>query len=133
MAADWTMEPVPGEQLLPAPLPTVERATPADAGCWVEGSRGWRGLSYMVSRAEEWGYPLSTEDREAIEAYHEGDGDLVIAGEIASEAETWLNDHVSPDGYSFGWHDGEFMLWSAETWCEDWPCRDLDHVHTDRA
>ena len=40
---------------------------------------------------------------------------VVIASE---EAEEYLNS-ICPDGYSFGWHDGEFFLMDAEWWEEE--------------
>ncbi len=37
----------------------------------------------------------------------------------ADEAEAWINEHVAPEGYSFGWHDGEWFLSSTEWWEEE--------------
>jgi hypothetical protein len=36
--------------------------------------------------------------------------------DLADVAERWLNDRIAPDGYSFGWHDGEFFLWTTAEW-----------------
>lgn len=37
-------------------------------------------------------------------------------GLLAESAEAWLNANVAPDGWAFGWHDGEFMLWPDSDW-----------------
>lgn len=34
-------------------------------------------------------------------------------------AEEWLNEHVAKDGYSFGWHDGDFVYQSTAWWEEE--------------
>lgn len=34
----------------------------------------------------------------------------------AMDAEDWLNRHVVPADYQFGWHDGEFCLQLDEWW-----------------
>jgi hypothetical protein len=41
--------------------------------------------------------------------YHSESGDAI---------ERWLNEHTETEGYSWGWHDGEFYLWPTETWEE---------------
>jgi hypothetical protein len=41
-----------------------------------------------------------------------------VLADGAEDAEQWLNDFAAPDGYSFGWHEGEFFLWSDEQWEE---------------
>ncbi len=40
--------------------------------------------------------------------------------DAADEAEVWLNATVAPEGYSFGWSDGEFFLWSDQDWEDTW-------------
>ena len=44
------------------------------------------------------------------------DNEHEILFDAAEQVETWLNDQVAPEGYSFGWSDGEFMLWSDASW-----------------
>lgn len=84
--------------------------TAEDAGCWVDGHWGWRGSMRVVSIAHDFGWqaytaaPLDEEDE--------------FIYEIADEAEQWMNDEVAPEGYSFGWHDGEWFLWSHQDWKE---------------
>ena len=94
------------------------RLTKLSAGCWVDGSRGHYAAPYMVTLAVDRGYPITEEDQELITAYLAGEtfdpeGAVV---EIADEAEAWLNEHMAPAGYLFGWSDGDFMLWTARDW-----------------
>ena len=122
----WSKVPAPGEDNLPAPLSPVVKATADDAGCWVDGVRGWTAPVHMVDIAVARGWPITVEDARILE--HARDG-LVGASwadgfsgeawaEIQDDAEDWLNCHVAPVGFSFGWHDMEFMLWSEASWCE---------------
>jgi hypothetical protein len=46
------------------------------------------------------------------------DDEHEILSDGSDVAENWLNENVAPEGYSFGWHEGEFFLWSTETWAE---------------
>ncbi len=109
---------------------TIERASETDAGCWVDGHWGQYGLARMVSIAEDCGY----DDDEVIDIATRHlasigpstsepitDDEHEILRDAADEVEQWLNDNVAPDGYYFGWYDGEFMLWSDETWADDTP------------
>lgn len=112
----WIQEPAPNEpELVDSP---VVRATARDAGCWVDGHHGWRGIGVAVEAAIARGWPITSEDRDSLDRYMSGD---VLGGpinEIADDAEAWLTDNVAPDGYSFGWHDGEFFLLSDAQWCD---------------
>lgn len=120
-----------------------------EPGCWVEGHWGQYGPDHLADRASELGWePENFDDdprqlrraADMIEGwgyvkpakrlgfgtrpiYGEGEGIFVTLHEIASEAtndiEQWLNDHTTTEGYSWGWHDGEFYLWPTETWEEE--------------
>jgi hypothetical protein len=35
---------------------------------------------------------------------------------LSDEAEEWMNDNIAPEGFAFGWHDGEWFLWSIKEW-----------------
>lgn len=114
----------------------ITKVDASDAGCWIEGSRGWTGSVRLIEIAESYGFPMDDDDRALVAAYDESREEpltlstgqviepdsiheLVIGqGEMADKAETWLNDNVAPEGYSFGWHEGEFYLWSIESWEE---------------
>ena len=141
----------------------TERVTAAEAGCWLEGSRGWTASATLVRIAWDHGMPHDEDDERFIGAYEYGTETLdlphdehtwqigrftgtrtcstcgllpldeddtastclervdvasvvIDQGGMADDAETWLNEHVAPEGYQFGWHDGEFFLWSNEEW-----------------
>lgn len=117
------------------------RLTVAEAekeeGCWLESGRGWRISAEAVNLAAGYGFPLDADDRAIVAYYLEGDpsealtlngGETVSPDDIhehvlgadglVDHATDWLNDHIAPEGYRFGWHDGEFFLWTDVTWEE---------------
>ena len=100
---------------------SVERETPSAAGCWLEGHRGWTAIPALVRIAEGYGMVLSSDDAAIVSRVGGGDDsgdDWECMHDIADDAEQWLTEHVAPEGYSFGWHDGEFFLWLDEDWQE---------------
>jgi hypothetical protein len=135
---DWTQEPAPGEHTIP-PAPVIERVDPSAAGCWVNDHHGIYAPVIMVDHAVSYGWPLSDEDAEVLEWARNGgivatewsrdkgviseDDDLMHMpacwDEIQTEAEQWLNDHVAPEDYSFGWFDGAFYLGHTRWWNQD--------------
>jgi hypothetical protein len=96
----------------------IIRATSHDAGCWIEADWGQYGIIRVsdIARTHGWTSPLVYDTHQAMAM--EDDQRSQWECEIADEAEAWLNAYVAPIGYSFGWHDGEFYLWSAEQWQE---------------
>lgn len=127
------------------------KITPDMAGCWIEGSRGRYAVSCLVEIALGHGGYLRgsnraattyarTEARHVIRAYNAGEDvakyrrkprygssytvtvedvhEAVI--DYADKAEEFL-DTLAPEGYSFGWIDGEFFLGSTEWWDESYP------------
>jgi hypothetical protein len=44
---------------------------------------------------------------------------ILDQGGLLDYAVDWLNDHVAPDGYAYGFHDGDFFLQSDEWWDQD--------------
>ena len=76
-------------------------------GCWIEGSWGQYGVVRLQEIAEAYGW---TGERL--------DADAEFVNDAADEAEAYMNESVAPEGYSFGWHDGEFFLWSDADWEE---------------
>lgn len=107
----------------------IERATPADAGCWVEGWWGQYGVAHLAEKAEAWGYAdaevidlatrhLATMGPNTANSPELTDNEHEALSDASDEVENWLNDHVAPEGYSFGWWEGEFFLWSVESWEE---------------
>lgn len=103
-------------------------ATPADAGCWIDGTWGRFVSVRVVGIALHYGWELSPEDLATYDRLFnetQWDGPLALdddwdalldQGGMADDAEKWLNEHIAPDGYAFGWHAGEFFLWPDETW-----------------
>ena len=97
---------------------TIDKATPEMSGCWVGGHVGHYGQAHVIVIALDHG----------MRAHALGDVLMDISGEYflngyhedidwaADKAEEWLNDNVAPEGYAFGWFDGEFYLWSYNQW-----------------
>lgn len=116
-------------------LVKIPRALPSDAGCWIDGHWGQYATARLVQIAAGYGFRGdAVEDPEAdlariarahlasigpsdSEGISDDEHETLVYG--ADDAEAWLNAHVAPEGFSFGWHDGEFFLWSDETWEED--------------
>lgn len=97
----------------------VERVGFDQAGCWVEGSRGWYAQPLVVRIAIGRGMEVSEADLSVLSRYECGDHELdamETVSDLVDDAEAWLNEHVAAEGYSFGWHDGEFFLWADADW-----------------
>lgn len=95
--------------------------TPSDAGIWISGHHGWHAHHFMIEYAVDLGYPITEDDRKIVDTYRAGQdngNDCDRLFEIMDEAEQWLNENVVPEGYSFGWSDGEWFLASEEWWDE---------------
>ena len=109
-----------------------------DMGCWIDGHWGQYGVARMVDIADGYGFgdpasPLSTHETIVIShlaRWHMAammpSSSLELNEEqwewlmdAADMVEQWLNENVAPEGFSFGWHDGEFFLWSTESWEEN--------------
>jgi hypothetical protein len=104
---------------------TTIKADPADAGCWIDGHWGQYGPACLVDIAVTHGWTDPTDDvakRHLAEAGHVETLDPITPDEFealmdaSNDAEAWLNDNVAPEGFAFGWHDGEFFLWDTDTW-----------------
>lgn len=111
----------------------ITKATPEDAGCYVDGHWGQYAVAHAVERAQEFGYGsdglIGADEVIRIAAKHLAsmgpstsepltDSEYERLMDASDEVTDWLNVNVAPDGYSFGWHDGEFFLGSAEWWEE---------------
>lgn len=101
------------------------KAAPEDVGCYAEGHWGQYAGAHMIERATEFGYDdaeaVALAGRKLAEMYpHNGeplsDDEHEALTDATDDAEAWLNANAAPDGFSFGWHDGEFYLWSNENW-----------------
>lgn len=105
--------------------PAIVKAEPEDAGCWVDGHWGQYGLAHLVLKATDYGYAdaemIDYATRHMASMSPNGDEDLTddeheAMSDGADDVESWLNAHVAPEGYSFGWQDGEFFLWADAEW-----------------
>lgn len=105
----------------------ITRADPADAGCWIDGWWGQYGAARLVELALGCGWVdaeaadlsarhLATMGPSDAEALTDDEHETLM--DAADDAEAWLSAHVAPEGYSFGWADGEFFLGSADWWEE---------------
>jgi hypothetical protein len=119
------------------------------AGCWIDGSRGIYATSRLVEIALDYPgflkgrsrYETIRNRREARlihDAYNAGEDTVKYRqrpkysaaftvtiedvseqlGGLAEQAEDFLNT-IAPEGYSFGWHDGDFFMQSGEWWDEE--------------
>jgi hypothetical protein len=93
------------------------RKWPTDeAGCLIGGHHGWHGHAYMIDLAVQSGYPMTEKDTRALDIYrgnasHDAASQHMLdQGGLMDKAEEWMNKHCAPEGYSFGWHEGEFFL-----------------------
>jgi hypothetical protein len=115
------------------PARAIPKVTEAEAGCWLDGANwGWTGPARVVELAQFYGMPDETGDDNAILAAFKESADRVTMangdvledpaglvcdqGELGDQAEEWLNENVAPEGYSFGWHNGDFFLMCSEWW-----------------
>lgn len=111
---------------------TAVMQTPAEAGCWVDGAWGTYAVAHLVERAREVGYDnadvIALAERHMDEHRHGGItcecfvpltvDEYWALQEAADDVEEWLNEHCAPEGFSWGWHDGEFFLQSDAWWAE---------------
>lgn len=116
---------------------TIRKANPSDAGCWIDGHWGQYGIARMISLAALHGYvdtaaepPFATNDVVDTARRHLAtagpstsepisDGEWTDLETACDDVEEWMNEHVAPEGFSFGWQDGEFFLESDAWWSEE--------------
>ena len=106
----------------------ITRALPSDAGCWIDGHWGQYAVARMVEIAESCGYVddqiIDIADRHlASMAYSREpitDEEHEILSDACDEVEAWLNEHVAPEGFYFGWYEGEFYLSAEGDDDEEW-------------
>jgi hypothetical protein len=121
---------------------TWTKASPSDSGCFVSSRWGHYAVARAVECAQEFGYGTAEhanaagrpdlEEQQALirlAGRHlrsmSSDGDDGLTGDewetlmaAADDVENWLTEHAAPEGYSFGWSDGEFCLWPESQWRE---------------
>lgn len=81
--------------------------TQLETGCYIDGTHGIYGPKRLAEIAQGFGW---TGEIESADSEHYWD--------MADEIETWLNDNVATEGFSFGWCDGEFYYYSDSDWQE---------------
>jgi hypothetical protein len=104
------------------------RLLPVDAGCWIDGHWGQYGVARSIEIARDFGYSdlLIVDIAEqklmcmqpSYYRYAITDEQEELLSEAADEVVDWLNDNVAPQGFTFGWYEGEFFLQSQEWWSE---------------
>jgi len=97
---------------------TIQRLTPADAGCIYDSHHGHYIVPFVIGYAERSGRPTDPFVGWALATYqrcsHEPDYPHDALIEESEAAIVWLNEHVRPEGYFFDWNDGDFGLWEDE-------------------
>ena len=97
----------------------MPKASAVDVGCWINGTWGHYAPTRLIEIAKENGFAVTHEEQQAINAYVDGDdGDYEMITYLSDQAEAWMNQEVAPGSHAFGWHDGEFYLWSDKDWRE---------------
>lgn len=108
---------------------TLTNGTTVEPGCYIDGHWGQYGPSRVLSVADDilgthyFDECIAALDDEirAEMAESRSMSDEIPGCEtviwVAEEAEQALND-ATPDSWAWGWHDGEFFLWSDEQWEE---------------
>lgn len=94
--------------------------TPASAmpqpGCYVDSHHGHYAIVRVIDIATDLGRPLDPFATYTLSRYDEDShlpnypGEAVI--EESDRAIEWLNEHHCPDGYSWGWYEGDFGLYA---------------------
>lgn len=89
-------------------------------GCLVDGHWGRLAICRMLRIAIDAGYEMidggALACYENDDVFHEDCDALGVLLDEANRAEEWLNEHVAPEGYMFGWYEGEFFFSSDIDW-----------------
>lgn len=97
---------------------TIQRLTPADAGCIYDSHHGHYIVPFVIGYADDAGRPTDPFVRWAVATYREHNWETNYPHDALIEeceaAIVWLNEHVRPDGFSFDWNDGDFGMWPDE-------------------
>jgi hypothetical protein len=112
------------------------KITPADAGCWLDGSQGWHNNYHVIDRALDWGWAPKDITRADLDTltmfYASGNVDATYAlsdgstgdyegatywitgqGELSDQATEYLQG-IAPEGYVFVWDDGLALMPESE-------------------
>jgi hypothetical protein len=97
-----------------------DNGNPCVAGCIFDGHRGQYIYGAIVALAIQYGYKperLNVNGAHNRKPWGDREADDYVI-ETADDAEVYLNTLV-PDGYSFGWSDGEYFLANDAWWSLD--------------
>lgn len=114
---------------------TPQQWSIGDAGCIIDGHWGQYATARMIELAAQHGYvdpatapPFAQNDivdiaRRHLASMANGAPDIADHEHeelawTADDVEIWMNDHLAPEGMTFGWHDGEFFLMADDDWNE---------------
>lgn len=108
----------------------ITKYTKDQAGCLIDGHWGQYGTARMIQLAHAHGYPRESGIVSLAEAkldnmgpgvpeYELNEKDEEALSDAAAEVETWMNENIAPEGYQFGWNDGEFFLQEDFWWDDD--------------
>lgn len=95
------------------------RLTLDECGCYLDGQRGHYIARDTIDLASYWGFPL-TKDEARFTARYALDGDKPdypheALSDLCDRAVDWLNENIAPEGASFGFDDGLYLL-TADAW-----------------
>lgn len=95
--------------------------TAADTGCLIDSHYGHYAHTMLIELAVSCGMMLPNADAYIVARYADDNGLEEYPHEyvydLADDADQWLNEHCAPDGFSFGWYDGDYFL-AADAWWE---------------
>jgi len=100
-----------------------------DIGCWIDGHWGQYGPIRQIEITDEMlGTDFMGELPKVPEEFKAENTHSTYPEINMDELEEilWVSDRAeealnaaTPNGFSWGWYDGEYFLWSQETWEED--------------
>lgn len=87
-------------------------------GCYIDSHHGHYAIPAMIQFAHGHGFPLDPFAKFTLIAYdnhyHMDEYPTGAMDELATEAETWMNDNHPTPGHSWGWNYGDFGLYPNE-------------------
>lgn len=92
--------------------------TSADAGCFFDSHRGHYIIPAIIEFAREQGRDLDDRTTDLVAQYdRDWSDDTYPYDHVIEESDAaigWLNDNRRPDGFWWGWNDGDFGLYPLE-------------------
>ncbi|MGI0134608.1 MAG: hypothetical protein ACREBW_06600 [Candidatus Micrarchaeaceae archaeon] len=94
----------------------IIRADPTQTGCWIDGISGQYIYRNLLQVATSMGYPVSQEE---ITAFDHDVFDSNVSNDVLASVDViteWMNENIAPDGYQFGFYEGEYFFQSEAWW-----------------